>query len=395
MKILYHHRTRGDGAEGVHIAEIVAALRDLGHEVQIVCPKSAKRSPGLDSKDPNVARKPRKLQSFLKQSAEVVYNVVSYFRVQRGISEYQPDFVYERYSSYNFAGVLAANRLAVPIIVEVNATFAGKFGSRFPVCFPNLLHKSERFVLENANGLVVVSKALESCVCNAKVDCNRVTVSPNAINSNRVAEINRDKVRDQKRRKLAIEDAVVIGFVGSLRKWHGIDFFAGAMAKIAAQFDRARFIFVGRGEHEPELRRQVMEAGIEDKVHFLGAIPHSDVYPWVAAMDIGVMPDSNEFGSPMKILEYMAMGCVPVGPRLGPIEEIIEDGVTGKLFDRRSESSFVQAIIELCNDDILRDQIGEDARKFVLKTRTWNKNAQDIVDLFIQIEQDRGQEGVR
>ncbi|MCH8292490.1 glycosyltransferase WbuB, partial [Candidatus Poribacteria bacterium] len=36
MKILYHHRTLGDGAEGIHIREMVEAWRGLGHEVRVV-----------------------------------------------------------------------------------------------------------------------------------------------------------------------------------------------------------------------------------------------------------------------------------------------------------------------------------------------------------------------
>ena len=42
MKILYHHRTQGGGAEGVHIREIVTAFRSLGHEVNLISP------PGVD-----------------------------------------------------------------------------------------------------------------------------------------------------------------------------------------------------------------------------------------------------------------------------------------------------------------------------------------------------------
>jgi len=39
VKILYHHRTLGDGAEGIHIAEMVNAFRQLGHEVLVIGPR--------------------------------------------------------------------------------------------------------------------------------------------------------------------------------------------------------------------------------------------------------------------------------------------------------------------------------------------------------------------
>ncbi|MGB7328754.1 MAG: glycosyltransferase family 4 protein, partial [Rubripirellula sp.] len=174
---------------------------------------------------------------------------------------------------------------------------------------------------------------------------------------------------------------VAVGFVGSLRQWHGIDFFAEAMVKIAKECDHAKFVIVGRGEYEEELRRIVESGGIQNKVQLVGAVPHSEVYPLIAAMDIGVMPDSNEFGSPMKILEYMGMGCVPVGPRLGPIEELIEDGVTGRIFTRRDQDSFVEVMNELLRDDTMRQRISLNAAEHVVCNRTWEINAQDIIDL--------------
>lgn len=42
MKILYHHRTLGDGAEGIHIKEMVGAFRQLGHTVRLVGPATEK-----------------------------------------------------------------------------------------------------------------------------------------------------------------------------------------------------------------------------------------------------------------------------------------------------------------------------------------------------------------
>ena len=47
MKIIYHHRTRGDGAEGIHIGEMINAFEGLGHRVQLVCPATSKRTLGI------------------------------------------------------------------------------------------------------------------------------------------------------------------------------------------------------------------------------------------------------------------------------------------------------------------------------------------------------------
>tara|TARA_A100001391_G_C5075432_1_gene279124 strand:- start:2223 stop:3386 length:1164 start_codon:yes stop_codon:yes gene_type:complete len=380
MKILYHHRTRGDGAEGVHINEMIGAFRELGHAVSIAAPHGATKAAGLAKSQS--AQTPGKIKLFLKQTAEVVYNLVVYFRVRSAIKRAKPDFIYERYSPFNFAGVLVAKHFKVPIITEVNATYAGKFGCRFPVFYPRILKQSESYLLRHADGVVVVSEALKECVLNVRKDELSTIVTPNAINLAEIKKVDRGGLRAQTRGDLSIEDKVVIGFVGSLRKWHGIDFFADAMASIVEQAPNVFFLIVGSGEYKNTLKEKIHAARLEEHVQLVGAVPHDKVYSYIAAMDIGVMPDSNEFGSPMKILEYMAMECVAVGPDLGPIHEIIRDGETGCIFKRRDQADFVSVLINLCDNVKRRKQIGENARRDVLNERTWNRNASDVLDLF-------------
>ncbi|TWU19996.1 glycosyltransferase family 4 protein [Allorhodopirellula heiligendammensis] len=380
MKILYHHRTRGDGAEGVHINEMIGAFRELRHEVSIAAPRGATKASGLAASQPS--RPPSGFKVFLKQTAEIFYNVVDYFRVRAAVKKAQPDFIYERYSSYDFAGVMAAKHLKIPIIVEVNVTYAGRFGARFPVIYRGLLKRAESYVLQHADGIVVVSEALKECVLDVRKDDATTIVTPNAINLTQIKKLDHHGLRTTMRAELDVEDKIVIGFVGSLRKWHGIDFFADAMTAIVSQTKNVYFLIVGSGEYEDTLKAKIKDAKLEEHVNLVGPVAHDQVYSYIAAMDVGVMPDSNEFGSPMKILEYMAMECVAVGPDLGPIHEIIRDGETGCIFKRRDQADFVSVLINLCDNVKRRKQIGENARRDVLNERTWNRNASDVLDLF-------------
>lgn len=388
MKILYHHRTRGDGAEGVHINEMIGAFRELGHDVSIAAPRGATKASGLAASQPS--RPPSGFKVFLKQTAEIVYNIVDYFRVRSALKKAQPDFIYERYSSYDFAGVMAAKHSKIPIIVEVNVTYAGRFGARFPIIYRGLLKRAESYVLCNADGIVVVSEALKECVLDVRENAATTIVTPNAINLAEIKRIDHQGLRIQKRAQLGLDDKIVIGFVGSLRKWHGIDFFADAMAAIVAQSPDAYFLIVGSGEYEATLREKIRDAELEKFVNLVGPLPHDQVYSYVAAMDIGVMPDSNEFGSPMKILEYQAMECVAVGPDLGPIREIIRDGETGRIFKRRDASEFTSVLVSLCHDAQGRRAMGKRGRDYVLAERTWTRNAEDVLELLGELARSGG-----
>jgi glycosyltransferase involved in cell wall biosynthesis len=123
------------------------------------------------------------------------------------------------------------------------------------------------------------------------------------------------------------------------------------------------------------------ELGIGDRVTFTGKIAHAAVPEHVATMDIGVMPESNLFGSPMKIFEYMAMGVAPVGPRYVPLEEAIDDGENGLIFDPRSVDDLARCLRTLAGDAEYRRRLGRAAREQVLAKHLWVHNAQAVLDL--------------
>src|SRR5205807_2028966 len=87
---------------------------------------------------------------------------------------------------------------------------------------------------------------------------------------------------------------------------------------------------------------------------------------------------SNRFGSPVKIFEYMAMGVVPVGPRFGPLEEAIDDGATGLLFEPESEASLQAALEALIIDADRRAKLGAAARERVMARHLWEHNAAEV-----------------
>ena len=57
-----------------------------------------------------------------------------------------------------------------------------------------------------------------------------------------------------------------------------------------------------------------------------GLVRHAAVGQWIRQMDIAVLPDSNDYGSPMKIFEYMAAAKAIVAPDYGPVEEGLNNG---------------------------------------------------------------------
>jgi glycosyltransferase involved in cell wall biosynthesis len=96
-----------------------------------------------------------------------------------------------------------------------------------------------------------------------------------------------------------------------------------------------------------------------------------------------VLPDSNEYGSPMKLFEKMAMAVAVVAPDYDPIAEVVDDGRTGWLFPRRRLDACVDAVLALAGPDRARERarVGAAARDYIRAERQWRNNAQQLLAL--------------
>jgi glycosyltransferase involved in cell wall biosynthesis len=202
------------------------------------------------------------------------------------------------------------------------------------------------------------------------------------VNAETILSLDCEESRRSIRARLRVADQIVVGFVGSLRTWHGIDLLMESIPDVVKGLSDCHFLVVGTGEMERVFRSRVNELGLGSRVTLTGGLPHLDVFRHIAAMDVALMPNSNAYGSPMKVLEYMAMGKPTIAPRLEPLEEIISDGITGRLVQPGSKQALVDAILELAKDPEKRRMMGTHARQHVLANHTWLGNARQVVQLY-------------
>ena len=125
MKIVYHHRTRATDAQRIHILEMVRAFRKLGHEVEIVSLVDTERpqDPAKEAGEAGWKKLLRRIP-FTAEAVQLGYNCVGIPLLVGKILAWRPDFIYERYSLFNFTGVVAARLTGRPLILEVNSPFA-------------------------------------------------------------------------------------------------------------------------------------------------------------------------------------------------------------------------------------------------------------------------------
>ncbi|MGK7861149.1 glycosyltransferase family 4 protein [Falsiroseomonas sp. E2-1-a4] len=368
MRILYSHRIRSRDGQGVHLDAMVAALRAAGHAVQVTGPAGYDKAE-LGGESAGLARLRRLLPAGAQALAEIAYAVPATWRLYRAAAAFKPDVIYERANLYHVAGRIVARARGVPLLLEVNAPLAEERARFGGLGLPRLSAWIERFAWRGAQRVLPVTEVLAGRVADAGVPPGRITVVPNGID---LADFPEPTLRQSR-------DSLVLGFVGFVRDWHGLD---KALHGIAAwRGDRPlSLVVVGDGPARPGLERLAAELGIADRVRFTGLAARDAVPALVAGFDIALQPAAVPYASPLKVFEYMAAARAIVAPDQPNLREVLQDGETALLFDPAEPGGFWGAVSRLAQDATLRQRLGEAARAQILsRDLTWAGNARRVV----------------
>jgi glycosyltransferase involved in cell wall biosynthesis len=375
MRILYHHRTLGDGAEGVHIEEMVEAFVALGHEVRIQAPSPPPVRRG-ESRPSTLKRIKAWLPQGLFEIGSMGYNVLDFVTTRRALRQWRADLLYKRHALFDVGAIFAARSAGVPVVLEVNAAYSSKaYQALDGICFGRLARLWERASIRCATIVVAVSSPLRDLLVSVASGSNHIMVLPNGANPSRFTPAAQGSA--ELRPVLgAAPDSILVGWCGIMRDWHGLELLLTA----AQHAPGVRLAIVGDGPERARVEQITQELGLQTRTVFTGRIPHDEMPKYVAAMDIAVAAnDRTGYASPMKVLEYLAAGRPVVVPRLAGIEDIIKDGVNGIFFTANDPCSLAAALTRLAADAGLRDRLGRAGRMTVERERNWQRNAETVI----------------
>lgn len=162
----------------------------------------------------------------------------------------------------------------------------------------------------------------------------------------------------------------------------GVDDLVTAARDVVAAEPAAHFVIAGDGAHLPNLRQQVFDLGIESHVTFTGVVGDPLADGLYAASDVVCQMSRWEEVFGYVIAEAMASGKPLVGTRAGGIPEIIQDGVTGFLVDRRDSAAMAARILDLLRDPALRRRMGQAGHEVVREKFNLKKNVAQLIRLY-------------
>jgi glycosyltransferase involved in cell wall biosynthesis len=382
MRVLYHHRTASKDGQAVHIEEMIAALREQGHEVRVVAPGGHDEASGQMGAEVSwVAQLRARCPKAVYELMELAYTGVAYRRLAAAAREFKPDVIYERYNLFLLAGRMLKRRTGLPLLLEVNAPLAeerGKFGG---LGLPRLARWAEAQAWRGADVVLPVTDVLADHVRAVGVPESRICVIPNGINEAHFAAAPSPAEAKQ---RLGWPDALVLGFTGFVRDWHGMDRVIRWMGSPAAPAN-ARLLVVGDGPVRAELEQLAAELKLGERVRFTGVVHRDQVPALVAAFDVALQPAVVAYASPLKLIEYLALGKAIVAPAQPNITELLRHEANALLFAPDDAAGLERSLARLAFDEPLRQRLGQGARDTIAALQlTWAGNARKAVALAVK-----------
>jgi len=292
------------------------------------------------------------------------------------------DLVYERYSLWSVAAMEHAAAAGIPGLLEVNAPLIEEQATYRGLRDAGGADRVAARVFRAASVLLAVSTEVAAWLERRGAALDRVHVIPNGVDAERF----RPDVRPAAPGTLG---SFTVGFVGSMKPWHGLDVLVEAFARLHGHAPEARLLLVGDGPARAAACADLSVRGLAGVVHCTEAVPPLEVPGLLTSVDAAVAPYARANGfyfSPLKVYEYMAAGRAVVASRVGQLETVIQHDVNGLLCPPGDAAALAAALERLRSEPALRARLGRAARATVLGSHTWDAVAARVLELAAAVE---------
>jgi len=286
------------------------------------------------------------------------------------------------------AAINAAKRLGVKSIYEVRGLWEVTRVSREPhwqyTDNYKLCAQLEAQALQNADASFTITEALKDLMIERGVT-KEIHVVPNAVDTSKFKPIKKDTKLEK---ELNLTDNTIIGYVGSVVEYEGLDDLLQAL-RIVKNIHKVKLLIVGDGAELDNLKNLTKTLNLENDVIFTGRVPHEEVQKYISVIDVMPFPRKPymvcEVVSPLKPFESMASKKPVIVSSCGALTEIVKHNETGLVFEKGNIKDLAEKLSIMVKEPNLRKKLAENAFKWVKAERDWKIVSSKVADIYEEL----------
>ena len=319
------------------------------------------------------------LKEYLEQFSQIL---------EKTIRDFAPVAV-QAASNYEtgLPALLAARSCGLPFAYEVRG-----FEEYTAASYIQNFEDSDRFLLDKrletytstyADAVFTLNASMSEELKNRGIEERKIHLLPNAINLEEIHRIERESAL---RTQLGFStNDFVIGFIGSVVKYEGLDDLLSALATLLPEHACFKLLIIGTGNALEELKLQAEKLEISQHVKFIDSVPHADVAHYYAQMDAAVLPRKPEhvgqLVSPLKVYEIMAYGVPLIVSDVKAMAEMVEKDHTALLFESGNYNDLAKKLYYLFSHSEVAKELRENALHSLVQ-KSWKQSANAIMTVY-------------
>ena len=390
-------RFRGDIA-ATFVKSLCEQLVKLGHEVHVLAPYD----PAVRDDDRSMVKAHRfkyiwpdnlclvghgrSLEGDVRVRREVYwltpfYLAAGFWRLLRLSLDHRFDVIHAHWVVPSGPiGAMVAMLHGLPLLVSLHGSDV------FVVEKNRLLGKAAQWVFSKATEILTCSNDLAERAMRLGLAYEKVRIIPYGVD---VRKFCGDETKERTLREklgIASDELVVLG-LGRLVYKKGFEYLVRAIPQVIAKFAKVKFIIVGAGSLQDQLRLISEELGISEYLLMPGGILWDEVPQYIGMCDVFVVPSirdhsGNVDGLPNVLLEAMASGKPVVASRIAGIPAVLQHERNGLLVDEKEPQQLAAAISRLLASPSLRKQYGSAGSEKAKRELNWESMVQATVEIY-------------
>lgn len=343
MKILHMISGGDSGGAKTHVFALLDALKNYA-QVKIICLTPGVFYQEILKKDIDTV--------LIEQKNRADLSIVS--KIVDIIEKEKFNVLHIHGARANFVASLLKRKINIPVITTVHSDYKLDFTDGFykKYIFTGL----NQIALRDADYYIGVSNNFRNMLINRGFKPNKVYTVYNGMDFSKEHSFITKQEFLEKNNIPYEEETTYVGIIGRFDHVKGHKIFIEGAKYALSKNKNLRFLLAGEGPLLDELKKQAEDLKIADRVHFLGFI--NGIYNFINAIDINTLTSLSE-SFPYVLLEGAKMKKPTVSSDVGGISDLIENGVTGFLFENENSKEFGEKIALLSSDTTMQKKLGE------------------------------------